>query len=71
MHDSLRGIHVTALAGNETDLWVGTISRGLLHWRGGQVTEDPSLPDKQVLSIATRRRGGLRGDGAWYRGDPE
>lgn len=53
VHDGLRGVHVTALAGNETDLWVGTISHGLLHWRGGQVTEISSLPDKQVLSIAT------------------
>ncbi|HYP06635.1 MAG TPA: hypothetical protein VER03_10440 [Bryobacteraceae bacterium] len=52
LHDSLKDMHVTALAGDETDLWVGTIDRGLLHWRAGQVTRIDTLPDKHVLSIA-------------------
>ena len=62
LHSSLRDIHVTALAGNETDLWIGTLNRGLLHWRGGQVTEIQGLPDKHVLSI------GAGPDGAVYAG---
>ena len=61
-HSSLRDIHVTALAGNETDLWIGTLNRGLLHWRGGQATQIQGLPDKQVLSLA------LGPDGAVYAG---
>jgi ligand-binding sensor domain-containing protein len=62
LHDSLRDLHVTCLAGDETDLWVGTVNRGLLHWRAGQVNEIRDLPDKQVLSIATAS------DGAVYAG---
>ena len=61
-HSSLRDTHVTALAGNETDLWIGTLNRGLLHWRGGQATPIQGLPDKQVLSLA------LSPDGAVYAG---
>jgi ligand-binding sensor domain-containing protein len=61
LHPSLRDFHVTALAGNETDLWIGTLDRGLLRWRGGQVSEVSNLPDKHVLSIAA-------GDGAVYAG---
>jgi hypothetical protein len=56
-HDSLKDLHVTALAGNETDLWVGTLDRGLLHWRAGQVTAIDALPDKQVLSVAVGSEG--------------
>ncbi len=61
-HSSLRDIHVTALAGNETDLWIGTLNRGLLHWRGGQAKPIEGLPDKQVLSLA------IGPDGAAYAG---
>ncbi|MBV8820389.1 MAG: hypothetical protein JO022_18660, partial [Acidobacteriaceae bacterium] len=35
LHGSLNGFHVSALAGSDTDLWVGTIDRGLLHWHAG------------------------------------
>ena len=56
-HESLRNMHVTALAGDDTDLWVGTLDRGLLHWRAGQVTAISNLPDKHVLSIATGSEG--------------
>jgi ligand-binding sensor domain-containing protein len=59
LHDSLSDLHVTCLAGDETDLWVGTIDRGLLHWRAGQVTEIRNLPDQQVLSIATGQDGSV------------
>jgi ligand-binding sensor domain-containing protein len=54
-HSALSAIHVTALAGNEGDLWVGTLDRGVMHWRGGEVesfTEPQGLPDPQVLSLA-------------------
>jgi len=54
-HASLAATHVTALAGNEGDLWVGTLDRGVLHWRGGQAetfTENSGLPDPEVLSLA-------------------
>jgi hypothetical protein len=61
-HQGLRDVHITALAGNETDLWIGTLNRGLLHWHGGQATEIPGLPDKQVLSVA------VGPDGAAYAG---
>ena len=52
LHESLGGMHVTALAGDETELWIGTIDRGLLRWRAGQVTAIEGLPDKHILSIA-------------------
>ena len=55
-HDSLRDLHVTALAGNESEIWVGTLDRGLLRWHAGQVdsiSEENGLPDKQILSLAT------------------
>ena len=45
---------VTALAGSEDALWVGTRAHGVALWRGGQVARFVSeLPDAQVLSIAT------------------
>lgn len=56
-HPALADVHVTALAGNEGDLWVGTIDRGVLHWRGGQVetlAEAAGLPDVQVTTLAVR-----------------
>lgn len=62
LHPGLSAAHVTALAGNETDLWIGTLGRGLLHWRGGQVSEVAKLPDRHVLSLAA----GV--DGAVYAG---
>ena len=54
LHRTLSGIHVTELAGNQSDLWVGTIDRGVLHWHGGQTDtfgEAEGLPDPQVLSL--------------------
>lgn len=53
-HPALANLHVTALAGNDANLWVGTLNRGLLHWRAGQVEEfsdAAGLPDPQVLSL--------------------
>jgi hypothetical protein len=52
-HPSVADVAVTALAGNDSDLWIGTLDRGLLHWRAGALeTLDEVLPDKQILSLA-------------------
>src|SRR5580692_648040 len=52
-HSSVAEIPVTALAGNDADLWIGTLDRGLLHWKAGALeTLDDVLPDKQILSLA-------------------
>ena len=54
-HPALANMHVTELAGDESDLWVGTMDRGVLHWHGGIVdefNEAQGLPDPQVLSLA-------------------
>ncbi len=54
LYSSLAGIPVTALAGDESSLWVGTRDQGVLHWHAGQVDtfgEAEGLPDPQVLSL--------------------
>lgn len=52
-HESLKNVPVTVLAGDDTDLWVGTSDRGLLHWRAGRLDSfAKELPDLHVLSIA-------------------
>jgi len=56
LHPTLSGLYVQALAGNESDLWVGTLDRGLLHWHAGATEtfgEEQGLPDRQVQAIAT------------------
>ena len=56
LHPSLADLHVTALAGDPSSLWIGTLSQGLLHWHAGELdrfSEDQGLPDRQVLSLAT------------------
>lgn len=61
-HPSLAGLHVTALAGTDANLWVGTLGRGLLHWQAGRLEtfdETSGLPDPQILSLLTD------GDGAY------
>jgi ligand-binding sensor domain-containing protein len=55
LHPTLSGVYVTSLAGTESDLWVGTLSHGVLHWHAGQTesfSEQQGLPDPQVQSIA-------------------
>jgi ligand-binding sensor domain-containing protein len=57
-HPMLKDVPVTALAGNETELWVGTRDRGVLRWRAGtveQFSEPEGLPDQQVLSLAVHQ----------------
>ena len=55
LHDDLRGLRVTALAGDAAELWVGTIDRGVLRFAGGAVQAiggEQGLPDARVLSLA-------------------
>jgi ligand-binding sensor domain-containing protein len=55
LHPSLAGFYVTGLAGDEADLWVGTLNRGVLHWHAGTTesfSEEQGLPDQRVQSLA-------------------
>ena len=55
LHPVLDQLYVTALAGNESDLWIGTLNRGVLHFHGGEVesfAEAQGLPDPSVQSLA-------------------
>ena len=52
-HPRLKTTHITALAGNDGDLWIGTLANGVFHYRAGQLEELlAALPDPQVLSLA-------------------
>ena len=55
LHSTLDAVYVTSLAGNESDLWVGTLNHGVLHFHAGATesfSEAQGLPDPQVLSLA-------------------
>lgn len=55
LHDLLSDQEVTALAGDEGDLWVGTLNQGVLRWAGGALSrfgETEGLADRRVLSLA-------------------
>jgi ligand-binding sensor domain-containing protein len=55
LHATLEALYVTALAGNESDLWVGTLNRGVQHFHAGETdsfAEAQGLPDPQVQSLA-------------------
>jgi ligand-binding sensor domain-containing protein len=63
-HARLKAAHITALAGTDGDLWIGTLSGGVLHDRAGQLEElAEELPDPQVLSLEVA-------EGAAYVGTP-
>lgn len=54
LHPTLQGLHVTALCGDESDLWLGTLGQGVLHYHAGvteSFSESEGLPDPQVLAI--------------------
>ncbi|MGB7621087.1 MAG: two-component regulator propeller domain-containing protein [Terriglobia bacterium] len=54
LHSTLNSQYITSLAGTESDLWVGTLSQGVLHWHSGATEsfgEEQGLPDRQVQSI--------------------
>jgi ligand-binding sensor domain-containing protein len=55
LHPTLSHLYIEALAGTETDLWVGTLDQGVKHWHAGTTdtfSEDQGLPDRQVQAIA-------------------
>jgi ligand-binding sensor domain-containing protein len=55
LHPSLSELAVTALAGDESSTWIGTLDQGLLLWHAGRLQrfgENEGLPDRQVLSLA-------------------
>lgn len=55
LHATLAKVSVTELAGTESDLWVGTLDSGVLHWHAGQTEqfrEAQGLPDAEVESLA-------------------
>ena len=57
-HPTLSKVYVTTLAGTESDLWVGTLNQGALHWHAGETDsfgEEQGLPDRQVQAIAVSR----------------
>lgn len=61
-HPALAALAVTALAGTEENLWVGTRDGGVVHLRAGHAetyTEAEGLPDKAVHSLA------VEGESAW------
>jgi ligand-binding sensor domain-containing protein len=54
-HPTLAALHVTELAGSESDLWIGTQNQGVVHWQAGRAetfSEAEGMPDPQVFSIA-------------------
>jgi len=58
-HSTLRNLYITALAGSESELWVGTLNRGVYHWQGGETSrldEAQGLPDSHVSAISVGNR---------------
>jgi len=54
-HAQLSKLHITALAGDDSSIWAGTINDGVIHWHAGQAdrfAEAEGLPDPRVLSLA-------------------
>ncbi|MBI3682377.1 MAG: hypothetical protein HY235_18515 [Acidobacteria bacterium] len=52
-HELLNDVPVTTLAGRLDDLWIGTLDRGVLHLRAGQLTQyGDRLPDPHILSLS-------------------
>lgn len=55
LHPTLNNLYVTALAGSESDLWIGTLDQGVFHWHAGATEffgEEQGLPDRQVQCLA-------------------
>jgi ligand-binding sensor domain-containing protein len=54
-HAQLTKLQITALAGDDSSLWAGTLNEGVIHWHAGQAdhfAEAEGLPDARVLSLA-------------------
>jgi len=51
----LKQVQVTALAGSDADIWIGTLASGVYRLHAGQLDAlAASLPDPHVLSLAVR-----------------
>jgi len=62
--ERLANAHITALAGADGNIWIGTLAQGLFHYHAGQLDSlAAALPDPQVLSLA------IEGE-ACYAGTP-
>jgi ligand-binding sensor domain-containing protein len=54
-HPQLTKFHITALVGDDSNLWAGTLNDGVIHWHAGQAdrfAEAEGLPDPRILSLA-------------------
>ena len=57
LHASLKGLAVTALAGDDSDLWIGTLDQGLHHLIAGRLEtwkEADALPDSRVTALEVK-----------------
>ena len=54
IHPQFAHAEVTALAGDEDQIWIGTRRDGAWIWRGGEAVHLDNLPDPQILSICAR-----------------
>ena len=66
LHPSLKTVAVTALAGSDSDLWIGTLDQGLLHLIAGRLEswrEADGMPDSRVTALEI-------GAGVVYAGTP-
>jgi ligand-binding sensor domain-containing protein len=53
-HSGLSDLKVTAMAGTEADLWIGSMDRGVIHWHAGQLDrfgETEGVPDPRILCL--------------------
>jgi ligand-binding sensor domain-containing protein len=53
-HSALSDLKVTAMAGTEADLWIGSMDRGVVHWHAGQLDhfgETEGVPDPRILCL--------------------
>ena len=63
-HPKLKSAYITTIAGDEGDIWIGTLEGGLFHYQGGELSElAGALPDSRVLAL-------LVGPDAVYAGTP-
>ena len=57
LHPELRKLKVTALTGDESAVWIGTLDAGAIRFAGGvveRIDEAAGLPDDRVFSIVAR-----------------
>lgn len=49
-------LHITALAGHESDLWIGTIAQGVWRWHNGEITRFTATLEGQEETSPARER---------------